>query len=136
MKTLFRTPHLWPLLGLLLVLFSLGCSAATGTIEGTVTSEGKPIRGVEVIFRDPGRSAEASGISNDQGKYRVFYGRGNRDLPTGQYQVSLGLMLPEDSGGAGSKLRGKVNQFNDRPRTQKIEAGQNIVDINVDSGTM
>ncbi|MBA2113550.1 carboxypeptidase-like regulatory domain-containing protein [Bremerella alba] len=131
----FNKVRVLNLLGLLLTTSLFGCSAATGTIEGTVTADGKPVKGVEVIFRDSTISVEGSGISNSQGQYRVFYGRGNRDLPTGEYQLTLGIMLPEDEG-AGIKLRKDVKKFNDVPTSKAIASGSNVVDIELDSQAM
>ncbi|PQO28146.1 carboxypeptidase-like regulatory domain-containing protein [Blastopirellula marina] len=119
------------LLACLVAVSLTGCSASTGTIEGTVTVDGKPVKGVEVIFRHKELPAEGSGVSDDSGAYRVFYGRAKRDLPVGDYNLSLGVMLPEESEESSSKLRRQVKQFNDSPRTETIESGTNVITIEV-----
>lgn len=127
--------RLFHLSSILLAVAVLGCSSATGTVEGTITVDGEPVQGVEVIYQCPSFSAEGSGITNSEGHYRVFYGRGNRDLPIGEYQLSLGIMLPEDSSGASGKLHKKVKFFNDNSRSEQVKSGNNVIDIEVSKGS-
>lgn len=134
-QSVLKSPRQWcGLLGMILLPTLVGCGGTTGTIEGSVSLDGQPVRGVEVVYRDLAEGVEGAGITNAEGKYRVFFGRGNRELPVGEYRVTLELMLPEEEAApAQRQLRSIVSRYNGNLPNETIVPGVNVVDLQLDS---
>lgn len=76
-----------------LMLFA-GCSGGgEGSVIGTVTVDGTPVNGLEVIYTpvDPALGGEAIAYTQEGGKYALIRGRGNTTIPAGEYKVSISV---------------------------------------------
>ncbi len=83
----------WLLTGLI-VLGSWGCGGpSTGQVTGTVTVDGTPVNGLEVTFIpvDAATGGEALAYTRDGGNYALVQGRGNKQIPTGDYKVTISV---------------------------------------------
>ncbi|MEX1042425.1 MAG: hypothetical protein WDZ51_17465 [Pirellulaceae bacterium] len=79
------------LAGLLVVGTICGCTngQSTGTVNGIVTVDGKPMGGFEVIFTSSDDGTTARGYAKQQGEYQLFVGRGSHEIPVGEYKVTV-----------------------------------------------
>jgi hypothetical protein len=68
---------------------SAGCSSNTGTVEGTVAVDGKALGGFEVTFTSQADGSTALGYAKADGRYQLFRGRGKREIPVGEYKVTV-----------------------------------------------
>ncbi len=70
---------------LLLIPCTLSAQATTGTILGTVTSQGKPLPGVTITVDSPSLQGTRRAVSGEAGGYNF------PSLPPGEYTASFGL---------------------------------------------
>lgn len=79
------------LAGLVVLSVFCGCTSGqqTGTVDGMVTVDGNPTGGFEVIFTSSEDGTTARGYAKQQGEYQLFVGRGSRDIPVGEYKVTV-----------------------------------------------
>ena len=84
----------------ILVVGTVGCSkgVATGTVSGKVSYGGQPVEEGLVQFIGPNGSA-AVGVLNPDGTYSLRTPEGD-DVPTGEYKVSVGPLIPDGIDGA------------------------------------
>jgi hypothetical protein len=96
----------WLRLALVLVLFAgpIGCGGDTpplGFVTGTVTLDGKPVDGATIQFEPttPG-SPTSFGRTDSQGKYELWYSRGNKGATLGESIIRITAFqdASEDSG--------------------------------------
>lgn len=76
------------------VLLVLGCSGKPplGRVEGVVTLDTKPLAGVSVTFMPEGGGRPATGVSDDQGQYRLTTTSPDDGAMIGKHRVALSLM--------------------------------------------
>lgn len=83
---------------LLIALAAPGCSgrASRYPVEGVLTIDGKPVpQGLQVVFAPEATDAEPCiGVTNDKGRYVMYFKPGMKGLPAGTYTVSI--MSPND----------------------------------------
>ena len=77
-----------------LALFLLaGCARtdqpALGTVHGTITLDGKPLRGVTVSFHPLDGGRQSYDKTDDQGGYNVVYLRDIRGAKVGKHRVTI-----------------------------------------------
>ena len=85
--------RLTPWLFLLFVTALNGCSGgaevpALGKVTGTVTLDGEPLVGVNVVFK-PAEGRAAAGVTDATGKYTLQYDSENAGTMTGKNAVSM-----------------------------------------------
>lgn len=114
------------------VSFVAACAGCGGDgldrvgISGTVTYEGKPLEGAEVMFR-PEYGPNAGGITDASGFYHVDKSFGP---VSGECEVRVTKMAtPEGSNYVTNVLPGK---FQDEPKIVKFENKANTLDLNLD----
>lgn len=86
--------HLGRLSLLLLGCFLIvGCGGGdTGTVSGTVTVDGQPTDALEVEFIPVDvENGPAMGYTSQGGKYQLIQGRGNKQIPVGDYRVAISV---------------------------------------------
>jgi hypothetical protein len=83
------------------VLFFAGCGG-TGGVQGTITLDGQPMSGVQVLFDRPELGPRENkgyvGRTNDEGKFVLSpaFAQGT-EVPPGEYRVSLSTAVFDPS---------------------------------------
>lgn len=80
------------------ICFTLGCGAKQVPIEGTVTLDGDPLAGAQVLFDQPDRSSGKSfaGKTDESGHFTLRPVGGDPDADVaGTYRVSLTTVVPD-----------------------------------------
>jgi hypothetical protein len=93
------------------LLSVVGCSGgnakATGTLEGKVTYEGKPVSGAQVMLQSPETGAADTARLTDQGSYKIA-----NPLVVGRYLVSIVPVQDLPPAGSGKPLPPPANPEN------------------------
>jgi hypothetical protein len=121
-----------------------GCGGSTARIAGTVTHNGEPVRGADVVVESVTDAAEQYfGITTDDGSLYVGY-RDKSGLPPGRWKIRVTHFTQRDgqplpSGEAGQALRASNRAF---ARTylfdQELAGGRNVLELKLEaaSGTV
>ena len=90
----------------LLILTIAGCSRASAGVEknlltasGTVTLDGKPVKGALVTFTPTGtntQSHQGSGVTDSDGNFEMFNYQNQQGLPPGEYVATFSIWLMPD----------------------------------------
>jgi len=81
----------------LLLATLTGCGPPMVDVQGTVTLEGQPLGGVNVIFEDSIKHVRSTGVADEQGKFRLSTNAKNDGALPGEYQVAVSQPGPADS---------------------------------------
>ena len=89
--------------GIFSVSLGLGCGSGgppLGTVIGTVTMNGEPVRGVNVIFVPEGKGSPSYGGTNKNGEFRLLFNRHRAGAQLGTHNVLIESPEPitDDSG--------------------------------------
>ncbi|MGY8768566.1 MAG: carboxypeptidase-like regulatory domain-containing protein [Pirellulales bacterium] len=114
----------WILVLVLLASFQLGCGRTDlpelGKVTGVVTLDGELLTNATVTFRRNDGGRPASGVTNDQGEYRLLYIENPSPIygcQTGQQSVIISTLLDTDEPGGlqpervPQKYRGRDTQL-------------------------
>ncbi len=122
-----------------LILFVLvlmtGCGGQSlNEVTGTVTFDGKKVKGLEVRFepKDPSIGTTAIGYTQPDGTYTLHYPGDKTGAPAGEYTVHIsgGETDPEE----GSKPIKVAKKYNTQTElTATIKSGPNILNFDVTS---
>lgn len=87
---MLRTPLLVGLLALGTVS-AVGCDSGMVPVRGTVTLNGQPAAGLQVVFspKDPTTATAAIGFTQTDGAYALHYPGEKIGVPAGQYVVRI-----------------------------------------------
>jgi hypothetical protein len=89
-------------LGLASLLLTVGCGRSDrpdlGTVEGTVTLNGKPLAGALVVFTPSGPGRSASDLTDAAGRYELTYLRDIAGATLGPHVVIITTATEERSG--------------------------------------
>ncbi|ADG68855.1 hypothetical protein Plim_3033 [Planctopirus limnophila DSM 3776] len=129
LKTYRLLPHALPLW--LFLWFASGCSQPVGTIEGSVTINGEPAKGMAVTFKSTDDNFEGFGMTDEQGRFRIFRGRGKQDFLPGNYKVAIGVMETEGDSNRGKKIPEEVSDINQTTLVKTVQAGRNDIKIDL-----
>ena len=78
------------ILSALLLVTAAGCSSGgTGTVDGVVTVDGKPLGGFEITYISQANGAAYLAYAGEAGAYQLFASRGKREIPVGDYKVTV-----------------------------------------------
>jgi len=107
-----------------------GCgSGGTGVVEGKVTVNGQPIKGLEVLFADAaGEVGSVVGYTRKDGSYRLIRGRGEPGIPVGEYRVTISGRA-DDSGPAKVRLGPNYSDMSQTELSATVESGENEIDF-------
>ena len=112
-----------------------GCFAGSeGSVNGTVTIDGTPVNGLEVIYTpvDPSLGGEALAYTQDGGKYSLTRGRGNTTLPKGAYKVTISVFeLDPDLSIPRVKLGKNYTSIDETELKADVQAGKNTFDFDL-----
>ena len=115
MKLSFTSADRWVFA--LMFLMVAGCGNGDrpplGTVTGTVTLSGEPLKNVEITF-SPDIGRPSYGKTNGEGRYELDYINDTKGAKVGKHTISI--------------RSGKVAQ--PAPRYVEIKSGKNTIDIN------
>jgi hypothetical protein len=117
-----------------ILLVASGCGEKLGTVTGKVTVDGEPVSDLEVTFIpvDAEMGTDAIGFTNEQGEYKLIYGRGNVGAPIGDYRVTIaGAELDGDSGEP-YRLPPKYSDRRQTELTATVEGGENTINFELE----
>ena len=128
-----------PLAGFWMALAVLGAAAGcssgtTGTVEGTVIVDGKPLGGFEVMFTSQTDGTTSLGYAKADGRYQLFRARGNRNITVGEHKVSVKPTEVVDNVPK-PNVRFPAT-YTDPFKTElikSVEPGENVIDFELDS---
>ena len=107
-----------------LLLAVMGCSESinqtTYPVQGEVRLDGKPFKGVTVVFRPVDktnfkRQEIPQGITDENGKYSIHTYTSKDGAPAGEYKVGLAFMQPLDEEG-GDQVKRDASQLTFPPK--------------------
>jgi hypothetical protein len=113
----------------LFLLLASGCSQPLGTIEGSVTIDGEPASGMAVTFKSTDDNFEGFGMTDEQGRFRIFRGRGKQDFFPGNYKVAIGVMETEGDSTRRKKIPEEVSDINQTTLVKTVQSGRNDISI-------
>ena len=116
------------------VLGSVGCGGADygdlGRVSGTVTMDGTPLPGAQVVF-SPANGRPSMGITDAQGKYQLIYIRDTLGAALGEHRVEITTVQESvsdtDAGPVKEPIPAKYNAKT--TLTAKVEPGDNEIDF-------
>ncbi|MCH5373622.1 MAG: hypothetical protein JJ992_06570 [Planctomycetes bacterium] len=112
------------------VLVVAGCGGGgvrLAEVSGTVTVDGKPVKGLEVAFDPQGEGAGSSlGYTQADGKYELFYAGGKKGAAVGMHTVRV-TAAETDEGPATIQIPAKYNTKSEL--TFDVAPGTNTYDI-------
>ncbi len=106
----------------------VGCSGNWGTVSGTVTLDGTPLREGTITFHPQGEGPTAYGKVRD-GSFTIRTGQKEGLLP-GKYKVTIAHMTIPESGSS-EKAKFLTPERYSRPETSGLEADVNSGDNNL-----
>jgi hypothetical protein len=120
-------------LGLASLLLTVGCGRSDrpdlGTVEGTVTLNGKPLAGALVVFTPSGPGRSASDLTDAAGRYELTYLRDIAGATLGPHVVII-TTATEERGGR-EILPPRYHEKTELSAT--IAAGANTIDFPLES---
>lgn len=119
-------------LGLLLLT---GCGgAATGSVEGTVTVNGAPVNGLELEFVPVAGGGSSMGYTANGGKYQLIVGRGNDQIPTGEYKVAIRVFTEDPNLEIPKfKLGPNYAKLEDTELRGTVNGGENTINFDLET---
>jgi len=85
-------------IGLVLLVFVVGCSSSSGdlpdlaTVSGTVTLGGQPLSGASVLFESASGQG-AAGTTNESGRYELYFSGETKGAEIGVNRVRITTVL-------------------------------------------
>ena len=119
------------------LLLTAGCGSSNiGTVTGTVTMDGEPLKGAMVEFFPKAGGGASSGMTNGQGEYELRYSRDVMGAEKGEHlvQIYTGNVTTEEgdySGARAETVPAKYNQESELSAT--VSGGSNVLDFDLDS---
>lgn len=128
------------------LLFAAGCQGhdpkapKLEPVTGVVRLDGDPIKNADVMFLPTNGNLEASGRSNDDGKYELFV-QGKKGAVAGTYKVTVskrvredGSEFPDDRSEMGMGKETMPARYLDRVLTEltaEVAEGENEIDLDL-----
>lgn len=114
-----------------------GCgSGDIGHVSGIVKLDGKPLPYARLEFFPQGGGGLSAGITDENGKYELYYGREGMGAEIGEHLVQIRTAGAGPSqGDYGSKAPEKIPlKYNTNSELIKtVKAGSNVIDFDLDS---
>ena len=115
-------------------LLSIGCGGQnSGSVSGVVTIDGKPADGLQVEFIPVDlNNPPALAYTSQGGNYQLIQGRGNRQIPVGDYRVAISV-FPETAPPEirALKLPPKYASATDTELKATIQSGTNEINFDL-----
>ena len=122
----------------LLVMSVLGCGGGgaddqpdLGLVTGTVTLDGKPLAGVEVLFLPTG-GRPSQGNTDDAGKYELAYTRDANGAVLGKHTVQISTVFDPDAPPSDSAVKVPEQYGEQSTLTAEVVAGENTFDFKLE----
>lgn len=117
------------------LLMLTGCSGpATGSVTGTVTVNGAPVDGLELEFVPVEGGGPAMAYTNNGGKYSLIAGRGNDQVPVGEYKVAIRVFTEDpDMEIPNFKLGTNYTKTEETELRGKVDGGENTINFDLDT---
>ena len=120
-----------------LLLCYCGCSGSSsnfGTVEGTVTLDGKPLSGVSVMFYPESGARSSAGQTDENGKYSLRHTRDTEGAVIGKHRVTISTedLADRDEEVATKKRKALPLKYTDQNKTElseTVESGNNTIDF-------
>ena len=124
-----------------LLLCYCGCSGSSsnfGTVEGTVTLDGKPLSGVSVMFYPESGDRSSTGETDENGKYSLRHTRKIDGAVIGKHRVTISTNdladIYEDGGAEVTTKKRKTlpRKYTDQNQSGlsgTVESGNNTIDF-------
>ena len=135
-------PPRWSLtlFGLLLAFMMPGCSSTPsdqpdlGTVSGTVTLDGQPLSGANVVFK-PETGRPSAGLTDEAGHYELIYVGETRGAMIGPHSISITTAQPASSEEESNLVEETIPaQYNtESTLTEEVKAGENVFDFQLTS---
>lgn len=116
-----------------IICSSMGCGSNDyGSVTGTVRAEGKPLANAMVSFTPEPSGRPSSGLTDENGVYKLIYSRDQKGALIGQHIVRVSTAVAQGDEGKMSKekLPAKYNIASEIKK--EVKAGKNVIDIEVD----
>jgi hypothetical protein len=128
-------------LGISLIALAIGCNReglpGLGRVTGTITMDGKPVPNALVSFEPvDGSGATAMGRTDEQGKYELWYSRGNKGAKTGEHLVRINT-YEETGEDDGRQIQRETIPARYNAKTElkaTVKSGSNTLDFELKSG--
>ncbi len=114
----------------------VGCSKspAPAKVTGTVTLDGKPVVGAEIIFKPQDGSRSSVGATDSEGKYKLRFSASLEGAAVGTHNVTISTGEVEESGEAGAPVETVPAKYNKKSVLQEtLKSGRNTVDFKLTS---
>lgn len=123
----------WSSALLLVVLAGCDSGPPMGQVSGKVTLDNQPIKGLEVNFspQDAKLGTTATGYTQADGTYTLYYPGSEEGAPAGDYIVSIAPGEGGEEGGPQVQIPAKYNSASELRRT--VKPGQNQFDFELTS---
>lgn len=115
-------------------ILATGCGSSNlNEVTGKVTLDGQPTSGLEVQFEpnDPAMGTTATGYTQADGTYKLYYPGSQTGAPPGEYTVRITVA---EGGETTGKPRRVAPQYNSQSElTATVKPGPNTIDFEVTS---
>lgn len=127
--------HFYLVTAIALLATAVGCNSGKpmGQVQGKVTLDGMPVKGLEVNFlpKDPALGTTATGYTQTDGTYKLYYPGDQEGAPVGDYTVSIAGGETSEETGARVTVPAKYNAQTELART--VAPGENNFDFELTS---
>lgn len=125
----------------LLAFVCAGCGDSTiGSVEGTVTFDGQPLKGALVTFVPKEGGRPSYGRTDEDGRYELHYSNDKDGALVGSHKVMISTERGGDEDAEDPKKRKSVKEkvparYNKKTElTAEVESGSNTINFDLDSG--
>jgi len=125
----------------LLAGFLSGCGTSEpyflGTVSGTVTLDGQPLKGAMVTFSPADGRRESFGITNASGYFQLRYNSRTKGAEVGEHQVRIspqGVEPKQPRPADGESTRIPVQYSGKNFLSREVKPGSNRINLNLSGG--
>ncbi len=116
-----------------------GCNGSDlpdrGEVSGTVTVDGKPISNLMIVFTPKDRQVRsAGGVTNAEGKYKLFFNSTESGTATGMNAVEFEKPDREAMENSDPLLKTIPQSYFSEFMEFDVKSGQNTVDVDIKTG--
>lgn len=112
-----------------------GCAPSgppLGTVSGTVTVDGKPAPGVDVMFSPVGEGRGSTGSTDASGQYKLSFDTASMGALIGKHEVAIRNAAPTDMNDPDAPMvpSGVVTPaYSELRKNVEVTAGDNTIDL-------